>query len=64
MLPYEHDGAGASLKEIDGFTTVLGVAIPAGDKEVVSLAVDTIGNELRELTEQYPDRRNTRRPIP
>ena len=59
MLPYEHDGAGASLKEIDGFTTVLGVAIPAGDKEVVSLAVDTIGNELRELTEQYPDRRNT-----
>jgi cytochrome c peroxidase len=58
MLPYEHDGAGASLKEIDGFTTVLGVAIPAGDKEVVSLAVDTIGNELRELTEQYPDRRN------
>jgi cytochrome c peroxidase len=59
MLPYEHDGAGASLKEIDGFTTVLGVAIPADDKEVVSLAVDTIGNELRELTEQYPDRRNT-----
>src|SRR6204780_1167853 len=59
MLPYEHDGAGASLKEIDGFTTVLGVAIPAGDKEVVSLAVDTIGNELRELTEQYPDRKNT-----
>jgi cytochrome c peroxidase len=59
MLPYEHDGAGASLREIDGFTTVLGVAIPAADKEVVSLAVDTIGNELRELTEQYPDRRNT-----
>ncbi len=59
MLPYEHDGAGASLKEINGFTTVLAVAIPAGDKDVVSLAVDTIGNELRELTEQYPDRKNT-----
>jgi cytochrome c peroxidase len=59
MLPYEHDGAGASLKEINSFTTVLAVAIPAGDKEVVSLAVDTIGNELRELTEQYPDRKNT-----
>jgi cytochrome c peroxidase len=59
MLPYEHDGAGASLKEINGFITVLAVAIPAGDKDVVSLAVDTIGNELRELTEQYPDRKNT-----
>jgi cytochrome c peroxidase len=58
-LPYEHDGASASLKEINDFTTVLGTAIPAGDKEIVSLAVDTIGNELRELTEQYPDRKNT-----
>jgi cytochrome c peroxidase len=58
-LPYEHDGAGASLKEINSFSTVLAVAIPAGDKNVVSLAVDTIGNELRELTEQYPDRKNT-----
>ncbi|MEI9923790.1 MAG: cytochrome c peroxidase [Bradyrhizobium sp.] len=59
MMPYEHDGAGASLKEINDFTTVLAVAIPANDKAVVSLAVDTIGNELRELTEQYPDRKNT-----
>ena len=57
--PYEHDGAGASLKEIDDFAVVLGAAIVAGDKEVVALAVDTIGNELRELTEQYPDRKNT-----
>jgi cytochrome c peroxidase len=57
--PYERDGAGASLKEINNFTTVLGAAIAAGDKAIVSLAVDTIGNELRELTEQYPDRKNT-----
>jgi len=59
VQPYEHDGAGASLKEINDFATVLGTAIPAGDKDIVSLAVDTIGNELRELTEQYPDRKNT-----
>ncbi len=59
MQPYEHDGAGASLKEINDFTNVLGTAILAGDKDIVSLAVDTIGNELRELTEQYPDRKNT-----
>ena len=58
-LPFEHDGAGASLKEINDFTSVLATAIPAGDKAIVSLTVDTIGRELRELTEQYPDRKNT-----
>jgi cytochrome c peroxidase len=58
-LPYERDGAGASLKEINDFATVLATAIPAGDKETVALAVETIGGELRELTEQYPDRKNT-----
>jgi cytochrome c peroxidase len=57
--PYERDGAGATLKEINDFATVLGTAIPAGDKDIVSLAVETIGHELRELTEQYPDRKNT-----
>jgi cytochrome c peroxidase len=57
--PYEREGAGASLKEIDDFASVLATAIPAGDKATVALAVDTIGNELRELTERYPDRKNT-----
>jgi len=38
---------------------VLATAIPAQDKETVALAVDTIGHELRELTEQYPDRKDT-----
>ena len=57
--PYEHDGAGAVLKEINDFTAVLGTAIPANDKETIALAVDTIGSELRELTERYPDRKNT-----
>src|SRR6516164_9340987 len=52
--PYERDGAGATLKEITDFNAVLEIAIPAQDKEIVSLAIDTIGNELRELTEQYP----------
>jgi hypothetical protein len=58
-LPYERDGAGASLKEVNEFASVLATAIPAADKEVVGLAVDTIGHELRELTERYPDRKNT-----
>ncbi len=59
VQPYERDGAGATLKEINDFSSVLATAIPAGDKDVVALAVDTIGRELRELTEQYPDRKNT-----
>jgi cytochrome c peroxidase len=59
IRPYEHEGAGAVLKEINDFTLVLGTAIPANDKETIALAVDTIGSELRELTERYPDRRNT-----
>jgi cytochrome c peroxidase len=59
VLPYEQDGAGASLREINSFSAVLDTAIPVGDKDVVALAVDTIGGELRELTEQYPDRKDT-----
>jgi Di-haem cytochrome c peroxidase len=59
VQPYERDGAGATLKEINDFNTVLDVAIPANDRDIVALAVDTIGSELRELTERYPDRKNT-----
>jgi cytochrome c peroxidase len=59
MQPYERDGAGAVLKEINDFSLVLATAIPANDKHIVALAVDTIGRELRELTERYPDRKNT-----
>jgi Di-haem cytochrome c peroxidase len=59
MQPYERAGAGAALKEIDDFNNVLATAISAADKETVTLAVDTIGTELRELTERYPDRKNT-----
>jgi Di-haem cytochrome c peroxidase len=59
VQPFEHDGAGATLKEINDFDAVLDVAIPANDKDIVALAVDTIGSELRELTERYPDRKNT-----
>jgi cytochrome c peroxidase len=57
-MPYEQ-GAGTVLKEIDDFASLLATAIPAGDKETVALAVDTIGGELRELTEHYPDRKDT-----
>jgi hypothetical protein len=58
LQPFEQ-GAGAALKEINDFASLLATAIPAGDKDVVALAVDTIGGELRELTERYPDRKDT-----
>ena len=57
--PYENDGVPTELKEANDFASVLGTAIPAHDTDVISLAVNTIGLELRELTEDFPDRRDT-----
>jgi cytochrome c peroxidase len=59
LQPYERDGVSAALKEIDEFASVLGAAILAHDIDIISLAVTTVGGELRELTEQFPDRRDT-----
>jgi len=59
MRPYERDGITAKLKEADDFASVLDTAIPAHDGEVIQLAVSTVGRELRELAEQFPDRRDT-----
>jgi Di-haem cytochrome c peroxidase len=57
--PYENDGVATELKEANDFASVLATAIPAHDTDVISLAVGTIGLELRELTDDYPDRRDT-----
>ncbi len=56
---YENDGVATELKEANDFASVLDTAIPAHDTGVISLAVDTIGLELRELAEDYPDRHDT-----
>jgi hypothetical protein len=56
---YESDGVAADRKEISDFASTLGTAIPAHDKGVVALAVDTLGAELRELTEAFPDIKDT-----
>jgi hypothetical protein len=56
---YENDGVATELKEANDFASVLATAIPAHDTEIISLAVNTIGLELRELAEDYPDRRDT-----
>jgi cytochrome c peroxidase len=57
--PYENDGVAADLKEISDFASTLAIAIPARDKEVISLTVNTVGLELRELTEAFPDAKDT-----
>ena len=59
LKPYERDGVTAQLKEINDFASVLDTAIPAHDTDIISLAVQTVGRELRELTEQFPDRKDT-----
>ncbi len=56
---YENDGIATELKEANDFASVLATAIPAHDTEIISLAVNTIGLELRELAEDYPDRHDT-----
>jgi cytochrome c peroxidase len=56
---YENDGVAAELKEANDFASVLATAIPAHDTGIISLAVDTIGLELRELTEDFPARTDT-----
>jgi hypothetical protein len=47
------------MKELNDFSNALGTAIVNHDKDVIALAVDTIGGELRDLTEQYPDHKDT-----
>ncbi len=47
------------MKEANDFASVLGTAIPAHDTAVISLAVNTVGLELRELTEDFPERNDT-----
>src|SRR5215470_2019545 len=56
--PYERDGVMLRMKEINDFASVLELAIPAGDAAVVSLVVTTVGTELRELAEHFPDHRS------
>jgi hypothetical protein len=59
IRPYERDGVAREFKEIEDFASVLAAAIPARDLDIIGLAVRTLGGELRELAEQFPDRRDT-----
>jgi hypothetical protein len=58
VAPYDREGVTGQMKEINDFATVLDYAIPEHDSAVIDLAVSTIGQELRDLTEMFPDRRD------
>jgi hypothetical protein len=47
------------MKEVVDFGSTLGLALPAHDTARVSLAVAATDAELRELTEQFPDHKNS-----
>jgi asparagine synthetase B (glutamine-hydrolysing) len=46
------------FKEISTFSLLLAQAIGMHDREAIELAVDTLGGELRDLAEWFPDHRN------
>jgi hypothetical protein len=57
--PYERDGVIPRIAEIMDFASVLGMAIPARDGAIIALVADTVGGELRELTEKFPAPKDT-----
>jgi cytochrome c peroxidase len=56
--PSVPDNVTARLKEINDFTSVFDTAIPAHDAAVVALAQDTVGGELRDFAEGFPERKD------
>jgi hypothetical protein len=53
------DGATTQLREIDHFISVLQIAIPTHNRDVIGLTVDTVGGELRNLVEGFPGIKDT-----
>jgi cytochrome c peroxidase len=57
--PFTPNTVQAEVDELSQFASVLDVAIPARDKQVICLAVDSVGAEWREVGENFPDRKDT-----
>lgn len=57
--PFTPNTVQAEIDELTEFASVLDVAIPARDTEVISLTVDSVGAEWREVAEKFPDQKNT-----
>jgi Di-haem cytochrome c peroxidase len=52
------DDVAAHLKEISEFLSVLDTALPEHNVAIATMTLDTVDRELRELTEQFPERKN------
>ncbi|MEJ2623431.1 MAG: cytochrome c peroxidase [Pseudolabrys sp.] len=59
QTPYTTDTVQAELDEIADFASVFDTAIPAHNKTVIALAIDSVGHEWRELGENFPERSDT-----
>jgi cytochrome c peroxidase len=57
--PVTRNTVQAELDEIAAFVSVLDTAIPAHDREVIALTVESVGAEWRELGEKFPGRTDT-----
>jgi hypothetical protein len=57
--PYDSDGVILRFKEFDNFSLLLAQAIAARDRDVIDLAIDTLGSELRDIAEKFPGHRDT-----
>jgi hypothetical protein len=53
------DDIAARVKELTTFATVLDRALPEHDVAAATLVVDTLNREVRELTEKFPERKDT-----
>lgn len=57
--PFTPNTVQAEIDELTEFASVLDVAIPARDTEIIALTVDSVGAEWREVAEKFPDQKDT-----
>jgi cytochrome c peroxidase/soluble cytochrome b562 len=56
LLP---DNVETRIREISDFMSVLDTAVPEHNAAIATMTLDTIDRELRDLTEQFPERKNS-----
>ena len=57
--PFTRATVAAEMEELTDFASVLETAIPAKNNEVISLTVESVGAEWREIGENFPAEKNT-----
>lgn len=53
------DSIETRVKEISDFLSVLDTAVPEHSVAIAAMTLDTVDRELRDLTEQFPERKNS-----